>query len=112
MIKLIAGFGILIAALGILVATDFAKPQNQNTAPTKSSPMKTPAVSVLASNLEIPWALAFGPDGRMLITERPGRVKIIDTNGNVEPIASVDVRAVGEGGLHGIALDPDFSEAM
>lgn len=70
-----------------------------------------PLLSVIAENLEVPWALTFLPDGSMLITERPGRVRLIDKNGqlNPNPIAQMeDVRQLGEGGLHGIAIHPDF----
>ena len=59
----------------------------------------------VASGLDIPWAIAFLPDGRMVFTERPGRVKVLDSG------AVHEVRGVvhlGEGGLQGIAVDPDF----
>src|SRR5215470_5216378 len=42
-------------------------------------------VEILARNLETPWALAFLPDGRLLITERPGRIRIVDKAGKMEP---------------------------
>lgn len=67
-------------------------------------------VKVVAENLEVPWAIDFAPDGRIFITERPGRIRIFN-NGQVfpEPWMTLDVAAVGEGGLLGLALDPDFS---
>ena len=64
----------------------------------------------MASGLEAPWEIAFLPDGRALITERPGRVRLLSRNLRLraEPVAEVDVEAVGEAGLLGIAIDPDF----
>lgn len=70
--------------------------------------------SVVAENLEVPWALAFLPDGRLLVTERPGRVRIIDKNGNLadEPLLELEVvkKIQGEGGLHGITIHPEFEQ--
>ena len=66
---------------------------------------------VVATNLIVPWAMAFAPDGRIFVTERPGRVRVIDQDG-LQPVPLIDmvaeVAAVGEGGLMGIAVDPDF----
>src|SRR5690242_17796481 len=55
-------------------------------------------VEVVVSNLEIPWALAFAPDGRLFVTERPGRVRIIDVAGRSSQLALTidDVFAEGE----------------
>ncbi|MEQ1909647.1 MAG: PQQ-dependent sugar dehydrogenase [Vicinamibacterales bacterium] len=69
-------------------------------------------VSVLTRGLSHPWALAFLPDGSMLVTERPGRLRII-RNGVLDPtpVGGVpSVRAAGLGGLEDIALHPRFSE--
>ena len=65
---------------------------------------------VVASNLEIPWALAFAPDGRLFVTERPGRVRVIENDQLLsEPALTLtDVFASGEAGLMGFAFDPDF----
>jgi aldose sugar dehydrogenase len=67
-------------------------------------------VETLAAGLEHPWGLAFLPDGRMLVTEKPGRLRIVSPDGAVsEPITGVPkVDARGQGGLLDIALDPDF----
>jgi len=70
-------------------------------------------VEVVAQKLEIPWALAFAPDGRLFVTERPGRLRVIE-NGQLksEPVATLpDVLHLdgGEGGLMAIALDPQFT---
>jgi glucose/arabinose dehydrogenase len=68
-------------------------------------------VQVVLANLEIPWSLAFAPDGRQFITERPGRVRIAQDGALLSNPALVlsDVAAVGEAGLMGLALHPDFA---
>ncbi len=68
-------------------------------------------LTTIASGLEHPWSLAFLPDGRMLVTERPGRLRYVTMKGEVsEPIAGVPaVHAAGQGGLLDVVLDPDFS---
>lgn len=68
--------------------------------------------SIIASNLKIPWAMAFLPDGSMLFTQRSGTVSLIDKNGNLaeKPIAEIsEVKEIGEGGLLGITVHPNFS---
>jgi glucose/arabinose dehydrogenase len=66
---------------------------------------------VVATGLDTPWGIAFLPDGSMLVTERPGRVRLVDASGQLraEPVATLgSVAETGEGGLLGIALHPDF----
>lgn len=71
-------------------------------------------VETLAGGLEVPWDLAFTPDGRIFVTERPGRIRVIEHGRlRTEPWAELDVFARDsdirpESGLMGIALDPDF----
>jgi glucose/arabinose dehydrogenase len=69
-------------------------------------------VQTIARGLEHPWALAFLPDGRMLVTERPGRLRRVDRDGRVsEPLAGVPrVLARGQGGLLDVTLDPRFDD--
>ena len=69
-------------------------------------------VETVARNLENPWGLAFLPDNRMLVTERPGRLRITDANGNLsEPLQGVPrVAARGQGGLLDVAIDPNFAQ--
>lgn len=68
-------------------------------------------VTTVAGGLEHPWALAFLPDRRMLVTERPGRVRIVDAQGRVSaPLSGVpEAAAGGQGGMLDIALAPDFA---
>ena len=69
-------------------------------------------VETVASGLVNPWALAFLPEGRLLVTERPGRMRIIARDGKLsEPLEGVPtVAAVGQGGLMDVVLAPDFVE--
>ena len=68
-------------------------------------------VSTVARGLENPWALAFLPDGRMLVTERPGRMRVVARDGTLgAPLANLPVVvAQGQGGLLDVALDRDFA---
>lgn len=68
-------------------------------------------VETVAEGLEWPWGLAFLPDGRMLLTEQPGRLRIVDRDGGIsEPVAGVpEVLYEDQGGLLDVALDPDFA---
>src|SRR5262245_42054619 len=65
------------------------------------------AVETVASGLANPWAIAFLPDGRLLVTERPGRMRIVGKDGKLSPaLAGVPrVFASGQGGLHDVVLD-------
>jgi glucose/arabinose dehydrogenase len=76
--------------------------------PTGQVPIR---VVPVASGLEVPWGLAFLPGGDVLVTERPGRVRLISGGQLVpEPVATVPIAPGGEGGLLGIAADPGFAE--
>lgn len=68
-------------------------------------------ITTFATGLEHPWGGAFLPDGRLLVTERPGRLRVIGRDGTVSaPLAGVPpVEARGQGGLLGIALALDFA---
>jgi glucose/arabinose dehydrogenase len=65
----------------------------------------------VAEGLEHPWALAFLPDGRILVTERAGRLRIVSPTGRVsEALGGVPrVQAQGQGGLLDVAVDPNFT---
>ena len=67
-------------------------------------------VDVVTTGLEHPWSLTFLPDGNMLVTERPGRLRIVDAHGVISPpITGVPtVFNEGQGGLLDVVLDPDF----
>lgn len=67
-------------------------------------------VETVAEGLEIPWSIGFAPDGRIFVTERTGKLRVIE-DGILkdEPLAILNVGRV-EGGLLGLALDPNFEE--
>ncbi len=95
-------------------------------APAQTNPRPAPAdaadeplradgeaeLQTVATGLEAPWEIAFLPDRRALITERPGRVRLLERDGTLapDPVAEVEVSAVGESGLLGLAVDPKFAE--
>ena len=68
-------------------------------------------VQTVATGLERPWGLAFMPDGRMLVTEKPGRLRIVTTQGKLSPAVKgvPEVWASGQGGLLDVATDRDFA---
>lgn len=84
-------------------------------APRSPTPPPTPGVvqaETFVDGLEHPWALAFLPDGRLLVTERPGRLRVVSGPGRLsEPVRGVpEVYASGQGGLLDVAIDPKFAE--
>lgn len=72
----------------------------------------SPRPVVVAKGLANPWALAFLPDGRLLVTERAGRLRIVDAKGQLgEPLAGLPpISASGQCGLLDVVVDPKFAE--
>ena len=68
-------------------------------------------IEVLVGGLDTAWAIDFAPDGKIFITERPGRIRVV-VGGRLlpEPWTTLEVAAVGEAGLMGLALDPQFGQ--
>jgi aldose sugar dehydrogenase len=98
----------VVSFLALLLATPaFAQP-----AETMSSEKTKFRVETMASGLENPWAIAFLPDGQKLITERPGRLRLLSKDGKLSEVAGVpEVAAVGQGGLLDLILAPDFEKS-
>lgn len=69
-------------------------------------------IETLAEDLEHPWGITFLPDNRMLVTERAGTLRVLDTaNGISQPLnGAPEVFAKGQGGMLDVALDPDFDQ--
>ncbi len=78
---------------------------------TASSEAGAIRITEVARGLDTPWSLAFLPDRRMLVTERPGRMRIVSPDGSLsDPLAGVPaVHARGQGGLLDVVLGPDFA---
>lgn len=97
---------------GLLLLALFAGTGACQDAPHRQPSGETPVViTTVASGLVHPWSLAFLPNGRMLVTERPGRLRYVDSKGNLsEPIGGVPiVYAERQGGLLDVVPDPDFA---
>ena len=77
-----------------------------------SSEVQRFRAATVTEGLEFPWGLAFLPDGRMLVTERPGRLRLVAADGRLDPKpveGLPPIAAVGQGGLLDVALHPDFA---
>jgi aldose sugar dehydrogenase len=84
--------------------------EGQTRAPEARSGVRV-VIEEIARGLEHPWAIAFLPDGRMLVTERPGRLRVVTRAGEVSaPVAGLPpVDARNQGGLLDVVLSPDFA---
>jgi len=103
------------AGLAAVAAGLLALPVLAQEAPRSPTPREValPARIVdVARGLQHPWGLAFLPDGRLLVTERPGRLRIVAPDGRVSaPVAGVpDVQAGGQAGLLDVAPSPRFAQ--
>ena len=78
-----------------------------------AAPKTAIKLTAVAQGLANPWGLQFLPDGRYLVTEKPGRLRIVAKDGSLgEPISGVpEVAAQGQGGLLDVALAPDYIES-
>ena len=115
---------VLAAAMCCIAATNTTTCGPATTTPPATTPSPGPTteifttadgvrffVDTVVSRVEVPWSLAFAPDGRLFFIERPGRVRIVQ-NGALLPQPALtlsDVVADGESGVLGIALHPDFA---
>ena len=81
----------------------------QAPAPTAAGPSVT--AQTVATGLQHPWAVAFLPEGRFLVTERPGRLRVVDADGKLQPPVQglPEVAAGGQGGLLDVVTDSDFA---
>jgi glucose/arabinose dehydrogenase len=100
----------LPAAIAVLLTTALPLAAEITGAPAVSS-KEALKVDTFARGLVHPWGLAFLPDGRLIITERPGRVRLIGWGGALSPpVQGVPrVYAAGQGGLLDVQLSPDFA---
>ncbi|MCZ8165149.1 PQQ-dependent sugar dehydrogenase [Silanimonas sp.] len=103
----------LAVTLGSLLAAALWPSAAAAQANTQNTPSQlgTVRVTTIATGLQNPWGLAFLPDGNFLVTERPGRLRVVTPQGGVST-ALTGVPAVfaqGQGGLLDVALDPAFA---
>lgn len=112
----------IIAGFSFFTRIPRSQLSNSTTTPTSDTisqqAIETPAenapeLTTVATGLEVPWAIAFLPDRSFLVTERPGRVRMVTSDGNLQPEPLLTIQTISrrdsEGGLLGIALHPDFS---
>lgn len=103
----------LVLAFAATIVLAVSQVASAMAAATKAPTVTGPAVKVteIAKGLENPWGFEFLPDGRILATERPGRLRIIGRDGQLSPpLAGVpQVAAGGQGGLLDVALSPSFN---
>lgn len=109
-------FATIVVLLTFVACADAQQANQNGPQPDHSTTPKSTSgvvrVAEIATGLEHPWGMAFLPDGRILVTEKAGRVRIVEKNGRISaPLAGVPaVHARGQGGLLDVALDPKFSE--
>lgn len=117
--KFLLGLGALaLGAGGLYASSEFLKrpaPETTQSTTTVTTPVEPTdfefQVETFLENLEVPWSLAFSPDGRIFVTERPGRIRVMPVGGTEASLfAEVPTTPVGEGGLLGLALSPDFED--
>jgi len=110
--------GVVGLALLAQSTTPGCDPQRPSTTPPATAPVMLTTqdgvrvqADAIVSSLEVPWALAFAPDGRLFVAERVGRVRIVNLSTSTSETALTldDVFRQGEAGLLGLALAPDFA---
>ncbi|MYZ44677.1 PQQ-dependent sugar dehydrogenase [Achromobacter sp. KS-M25] len=105
---------VCVTALGLTLGLPAAA-ASALTATTPATPAQASVpyrIETVATGLEHPWSLAFLPDGGMLVTERAGRLRLIDAAGtlNPQPIANTPpVSEMSQSGLMEVAIDPEFA---
>ena len=100
---------VLLLGLVAAAACDGESDAERVVPPRKVAAPQRYSVETIATGLEVPWGIAFAPDGRIFVTERAGSIRVI-RDGKLEkaPWATLAVAVTGEAGLMGIAVAPDF----
>ena len=108
MLRCLALAALAVAISASPAAQTFPSKGQAGTVMTAAGPVE---VQTIAEGLERPWGMAFLPDGRLLITERPGRLRLLALDGTLSESlgGTPTVYAQGQGGLLDVALDPDFA---
>jgi glucose/arabinose dehydrogenase len=96
-------FRLLVMLFGLIVCARIYPSLAQN--------QPAPSTETLVHGLDTPWTIDFAADRRIFVTERPGRIRIIEQGRlQAEAWAQLEVATVGEAGLMGLALDPQFAQ--
>jgi glucose/arabinose dehydrogenase len=105
------GFLVVILQLSVLACSHPPPGRGAGEVETSSQSQTSFKVETVIGNLEVPWSIVWAPDGRMIFTERPGRVRVFEKGKlTPQPLYTVpDVEPRGESGLMSIALHPQFS---
>jgi glucose/arabinose dehydrogenase len=91
-------------------ATMEERSEDRGGTPTNAGPVEV-ETSVIATNLEVPWGIAFLPNGDALFTERDsGRLLRMDESGDIDEVQTLPTRGFGEGGSLGLAVSPGYQE--
>jgi aldose sugar dehydrogenase len=109
--------GVIIIIIAISVATVLSTPSDTTVpipepATTDNANQTNKGIRTIAQNLDVPWAIDIAVDNRIFFTEKPGRLGMIHANGTLasEPVVNIHTEDLGEAGLMGIALHPNFTQ--
>jgi glucose/arabinose dehydrogenase len=109
--------GVIIVIIAISVATVLSTPSNTTVpipepATTGNANQTNKGIRTIAQNLDVPWAIDIAVDNRIFFTEKPGRLGMIHANGTLasEPVVNIHTEDIGEAGLLGLALHPNFTQ--
>jgi aldose sugar dehydrogenase len=105
-------FSLIALAVALCLACNQA-PAGRGAGEVQTSPQSGTRFKIekFVGGLEVPWSIVWAPDGRMIVVERPGRVRVVE-NGTLRPqplYVVTDVEETGESGLMSVALHPQFS---
>src|SRR5437867_9247182 len=111
--ELKSGTVALMVVITLLALACSHPPPGRGAGEIENSPQSQTSfkVETVVSNLQVPWSIVWAPDGRMIFTERPGRVRVYE-NGKLRPetlFTVPDVEPRGESGLMSLALHPQFA---
>jgi aldose sugar dehydrogenase len=109
--------GVIIIIIAISVATVLSTPSDTTVpipepATTDNANQTNKGIRTIAQNLDVPWAIDIAVDNRIFFTEKPGRLGMIHANGTQasEPVVNIHTEDIGEAGLMGLALHPNFTQ--
>jgi glucose/arabinose dehydrogenase len=109
--------GVIIIIIAISVATVLSTPSDTTVpipepATTDNANQTNKGIRTIAQNLDVPWAIDIAVDNRIFFTEKPGRLGMIHANGTLasESVVNIHTEDIGEAGLMGLALHPNFTQ--